>query len=148
VLSDVEIKRRVEERSLVIEPFEPWCLNPAGYDARSIIDLEVKPLSYELIATLERFELPLDIVGFIYLRSSLAREGLIGSFAVIDPGFKGNLTLAVFNASKSTIQVKQGERIVQVVFHELTGRASKGYAGKYQDSVGIVPSKRVKSEGA
>lgn len=142
VLSDREIARRVERGDLVIDPFNPSCLSPAGYDARSASGLEIPPRSHALLATLERFELPLDLVGFIYLRSSLAREGLVGSFAVVDPGFKGNLTLPVFNASDQSIPIGEGERVVQVVFHQLVSVPSRGYEGRYQGSVGVVPSRR------
>jgi len=146
VLSDKDILRRVEKGELSIKPFDRSCINPAGYDARSARRVEIKPGVHVLLSTLEYFELPLDLVGFIYLRSSLAREGLIGSFAVIDPGFKGNLTLSVMNAGGGSVTIEEGERIVQVVFHQLSTPASKGYEGRYQGSIGVVPSKRKEKE--
>jgi len=142
LLPDHEIRRRVREGSLVIEPFDEGCLNPAGYDARLGSAIKLPPGQRGLAYTLERFELPLDVAGLIYLRSSLAREGLLGSFAVIDPGFRGNLTLPVFNAGDSVVEVEGGERFVQVVFLSLMSPASRGYAGRYQDSVGAVVSRR------
>jgi len=79
-----------------------------------------------------------------YIRSSLAREGIIGSFAVVDPGFRGQLTLNLHNVSEKEIRLKEGERIVQIVFHRLGSAAKKGYNGSYQNSKGIVSSRRNK----
>ena len=86
----------------------------------------------------------LNIVAFMHIRSSLAREGIIGSFAVVDPGFRGQLTLNLQNTSDKQIILNQGERIVQIVFHHLGKVAKKGYNGSYQDSKDIVLSKRNK----
>jgi len=142
LLSDHEIRMRVAERALVIEPFEEGCLSPAGYDARLGEAIRLEPGAHCLAYTLERFELPLDLAGLIHLRSSLAREGLVGSFAIIDPGFRGNLTLPLYNAGGSLIEVEAGEKVVQVSFHSLSSPAAKGYAGRYQDSVRAVVSRR------
>ncbi|MBT8171411.1 dCTP deaminase [Candidatus Bathyarchaeota archaeon] len=120
------------------------CLNPSGYDLRCSKKSLLKPKQYELIATLETVELGLNITAFMYIRSSLAREGVVGSFAVIDPGFRGQLTLNLFNASNKEISLNQGERIVQIVFHNLGKLPRKGYNGSYQNSKGIVTSKRKK----
>lgn len=142
LLSDREVRRRLEEGGLAIEPFEEGCLSPAGYEARLGSTIKLKPGEHCLAYTLEVFKLPLDLAGFIYLRSSLAREGLIGSFAVIDPGFRGQLTLPMFNAGRNVVEVEGGERVVQVVFYKLSSPASRGYAGSYQGSEGAVASRR------
>jgi dCTP deaminase len=120
------------------------CLNPAGYDLRCSKTVVLKPKQYELVATLETVELGLNVVAFLHIRSSLAREGVVGSFAVVDPGFRGQLTLNLHNVSEKEITLREGERIVQLVFHNLGRAAKKGYNGSYQNSKGIVSSKRTK----
>ena len=145
VLSDVEILQALKTGELKLEPSDlSACLNPAGYDLRCSEDVVLKPKDYVLVATLEKVELGLNLVAFMHIRSSLAREGIIGSFAVIDPGFRGQLTLHLSNVSNKEIKFKKGERIVQIVFHNLSSTAKKGYNGSYQDSQGIVTSKRNK----
>ncbi|MDG6223695.1 MAG: dCTP deaminase [Candidatus Bathyarchaeota archaeon] len=130
---------------LKLEPSDlSSCLNPAGYDLRCAQDVVLKPKQYVLVATLEKVELGLNLVAFMHIRSSLAREGIIGSFAVIDPGFRGQLTLHLSNVSDKEIKFHRGERIVQIVFHHLSSTAKNGYNGSYQDSQGIVTSKRKK----
>lgn len=144
VLSDEEILKHLKNEKVKLEPFEPFCLNPAGYDLRASKEFVLKPKQYELVATLEIVELGLDIAAFLHIRSSLAREGVIGSFAVVDPGFRGQLTLNLHNVSEKEVKLRKGERIVQIVFHKLGDKARKGYSGSYQNSKGIVTSRRNK----
>ena len=143
MLSDAEILESLKTGEIKLEPNDlSTCLNPAGYDLRCSRTLILKPKKYELVATLETIELGLNVAAFIHIRSSLAREGIIGSFAVVDPGFRGQLTLNLHNVSEKEITLKEGERIVQIVFHSLGNSAKKGYNGSYQNSRGVVPSKR------
>lgn len=148
VLSDKEILEYLEEGEIEITPFEPTCLNPAGYDLRSASKLTMKPKHYQLIATLERVELGLNIMASLHIRSSLAREGVIGSFAAVDPGFRGQLTLNLHNYGENAVAIGEGEPIVQIVFHKLGRGAAQGYSGVYQNSKGITKSKRRKSTEA
>ena len=143
VLSDFEILEHLETGEIKIEPSDiSECLNPAGYDLRCAKSVVLKPKQYELVATLETVELGLNVTAYLHIRSSLAREGVIGSFAVVDPGFRGQLTLNLHNVSEKEVTIREGERIVQIVFHELGSAAKKGYNGSYQDSKGIVSSRR------
>ncbi|UCC33240.1 MAG: dCTP deaminase [Candidatus Bathyarchaeota archaeon] len=146
VLSDKEILGYLERGELKIAPFEASCLNPAGYDLRSSRDVAIKPKQYELAATLERVELGLETVGTLHIRSSLAREGITGSFAVVDPGFRGQLTLNLHNNGKEEVTIHKGEPIVQIILHKLGDAAEKGYNGSYQNSKGIVSSRRHKPQ--
>lgn len=142
ILSDKEILEHLKRGEINIAPFEPSCLNPAGYDLRSASELTIKPKQYQLVATLETVELGLKVTASLHIRSSLAREGIIGSFAAVDPGFRGQLTLNLHNDGERMIRLKRGEPIVQIIFHGLGKAATKGYSGAYQDSKGIVKSKR------
>ncbi|ASJ03516.1 dCTP deaminase [Thermococcus profundus] len=147
------------EKEILIEPFNEKSLQPAGYDLRvgkeayingELIDVEreggivIPPKTHALILTLERVKLPDDVMGDMKIRSSLAREGLLGSFAWVDPGWDGNLTLMVFNASNKPAELEYGERFVQIAFIRLEGPARNPYRGNYQGSTRIALSKRKK----
>ncbi|ACJ15669.1 dUTPase [Thermococcus onnurineus NA1] len=146
-------------KEILIEPFNEKSLQPAGYDLRvgkeamvngEFIDVEregkvvIPPKNYALILTLERIKLPDDVMGDMKLRSSLAREGLMGSFAWVDPGWDGNLTLGIFNASDEPVELAYGERFVQIAFIRLEGSAKNPYRGNYQGSQHLALSKRRK----
>ncbi len=65
------------------------------------------------------------------LRSSLSRIGVIFNNAGwVDPGFKGTLTLSVFNSNSCPVKIKKGTRFAQLILMRLDSE-SEGYAGKY-----------------
>lgn len=82
-----------------------------------------------------------DIAGI----SSLGRLFLIVhcTAGFIDPGWTGQLTLEIFNASPWFIRLWQGMRIGQLRFYEMIGPSEHPYGGAshYQNSEGVVPSR-------
>jgi dCTP deaminase len=138
LLSDVEIERRLNDGSLVLRPFDQLCLNGAGYDLRAGMNISIPPGEYRLVATLERVELGDDLAGTLHVRSSLGRVGIIASLALIDPGFRGQLTISLFNAGKDEFSLRENDRFLQMVLHQLSSRTTQVYSGRYQDSQGIV----------
>ena len=127
--------------SLALTPFEEGCLNGAGYDLRLAMEVAIPPGEHRLVATLERVELGDDIAGTLHLRSSLARNGIIASLALVDPGFRGQLTISLFNAGGESFKMSRNHRFVQLVLHGLSSKTHYMYNGKYQDSQGIVDSR-------
>lgn len=142
ILSDAEILECLCSGELRIDPFSDKSLSPAGYDLRNGASTAIDVGKQSLLRTMERLEMGPSICGQIYIRSSFAREGLVGSFAFIDPGFKGQLTLAFINMGISRVEIAEGERIAQVVFNKMGSSSSKPYSGRYQNSTGTVSSKR------
>lgn len=141
-LSHVNIEELIKKKELEISPFSVKNITPAGYDLRVLEKVELKPMEHTLVATLERVKLSLKLIGLLYIKSSLAREGIFASLAVVDPGFDGQLTISLFNSTKKPIKINENEPFVQIVFFKLLKEAKKGYKGKYQYSKGIVKSKR------
>jgi dCTP deaminase len=105
VLSGKQILEYLKRGEIKITAFETSCLNPAGYDLRSSGKVVIEPKRYKLTATLETVELGLKVMASLHIRSSLAREGIVGSFAVVDPGFRGQLTLNLHNDGEKEITI-------------------------------------------
>ena len=141
-LSDSEIRDALATRSLILEPFDEKSLNPAGYDLRVDSEATLEPAEQRLVATLERVELGPDLVGILHVRSSLAREGVVASLALVDPGFRGQLTISLFNGGTKAVTLQIGERFVQLTLVRLGTSAASKYEGRYQDSSGVVGSRR------
>jgi len=141
-LSDSEIRDALTEGNLVIAPFDEASLNPGGYDLRLSAEVGLEPSEHRLVATMESVELDSDLVGVLHIRSSLAREGILASLALVDPGFRGQLTISLFNSGKKAIRIKAGERFVQLTLLRLGRQAAAKYGGRYQDSRGVVGSRR------
>jgi len=158
-LSTSEIKRNIKERNL-IENFEEKCIQSAGYDLRvgkfytlkskgkiginerNLPDIEEKenlnknfveisPYEYLLVKTIEKVNMPENLVGFIFNRSSLFRCGCTIISAIVDPGYKGELTIGLKNLNNFKHEIEKGARIAQIAFSYVEGEV-KIYNGKYQ----------------
>ena len=142
-LSDKEITSAIKTGDLRIVP-RGFKVNPAGVDLRVDRNLTLGPKRQSLAASIERIELSEGLVGLLHLRSSLAREGLFASFALVDPGFRGQLTVSLYNAGDSAVNLAKGERFIQLSVIRLGKPAINKYAGRYQNSNGVVASRRKK----
>lgn len=82
----------------------------------------IHPGQLTLVSTLEWVQLPSDLVGQVTARSSWAREGLnIATATLINPGYRGIITLELANHGPIPIKLFPGMRIAQIVFHDLPG---------------------------
>jgi len=92
----------------------------------------LKPGEFTLASALERFNMPNDILGIVHDKSTWARKGIAVQNTVIEPGWRGYLTLEITNHGSMPVVFCKGVGICQVVFHRLEEPAVP-YAGKYQD---------------
>jgi len=85
-------------------------------------------------ATFEYLSLPYDICCTIVSRSSWGRLGLVvATAAMVQPGYKGCLTLELVNLSESPIALYPGLPVGQLVFQEVPSKGSSQeiYEGRY-----------------
>lgn len=108
-------------------------LSVAGYDITLDHNANFYPLSFTLVSAAERFLMPNNVVGVVHDKSSLARKGLAVQNTVIEPGWRGFLTMEVTNHSDTAFTIRKGDAIAQVIFHFLDEEAEQPYDGKYQD---------------
>ncbi len=160
ILSDKTIKEMIGSGKLTVEPIEESSIQPASIDCRLgdhflLIDenrmdclsmtseiqyrslqceeITLPPHSFLLATTMEYVELPAGLTAFVEGRSSIGRMGLfIQNAGWVDPGFKGRITLELYNANSLPIKLEVGRRICQLVFCKMDGEASRPYSGKYQ----------------
>lgn len=92
----------------------------AGYDVRSAeADLLLAPGERRAISTGLRMELPPHLECQVRPRSGLAlKYGLTlpNSPATIDPDFRGELKVILWNSGSEPVEVTRGMRIAQLVF--------------------------------
>ena len=168
ILSDCSLRRRLSEGHLEITPLNHDQIQPGSVDFHigdsfSVLvnrgeaiqfDSPVEystvkqsqyllhPKSFVLATTLEYFKLPDFLTAFVEGRSSVGRLGLfIQNAGWVDPGFEGEITLELFNASDVPILLKSGDRVGQLVFAQLDMSAHKPYQGKYQGQRGATGSR-------
>ncbi|MEM0200780.1 MAG: dCTP deaminase [Candidatus Micrarchaeaceae archaeon] len=97
-----------------------------------------------LMSTIEYLKMPDNVMGFVELRSTWARHGLIMPPTIIDAGFSGNITLEVFNASSNAILLKPGLRFAHIIFATTLNRVSNAYSGSYFGQMGVKLPKVIK----
>jgi len=92
----------------------------------------IPPKEFILGTTLEYICVPPNMVSSVQGKSSIGRTGLfVQNAGWIDPGFKGNITLELFNANSLPIELKPGIRICQIFFAYTKTPAEHPYDGKY-----------------
>lgn len=169
ILSDKTIIKMLANETLSIYPLEKEQIQPASVDIRlgntfsmvedssaGILSLEQEvkyktmqadtyillPNQFVLATTMEYFKLPDNLTAFVEGRSSLGRLGLfIQNAGWVDPGFRGEITLELFNANRCAIELKPGRRIGQLVFAQMDDTALHPYEGKYQGQRGATGSR-------
>lgn len=169
ILSDSAIQALMDQGKLTITPLEPGQIQPASVDVRlgntfsivedspsGVITMEKEiryktittdtyvllPGQFVLATTLEYFDLPDNLTAFVEGRSSLGRMGLfIQNAGWVDPGFRGEITLELFNANRCAIELRSGRRVGQMVFAEMDQPALRPYRGKYQGQRGATGSR-------
>lgn len=100
----------------------------------------VQPHEFLLATTEQHIVLPNNITAFVEGRSSIGRIGLfIQNAGWVDPGFEGQVTLELYNASDVPIRIWRGTRVAQLVF-AFTDDSCTSYSGKYQGQIGATGS--------
>ena len=130
-------------------PINPMTMSEgaADYQERVVLDvgqrMVLHPNQLVLGATLEFLQIPADLIAYVIGRSSWGRLGLIVATAImVQPGYRGSLTLELANLGDTPIYLYPGTRIAQLVFHSVSSPTA-GYAqqGKYSGPVGPEFSK-------
>ncbi|MDD5865277.1 MAG: dCTP deaminase [bacterium] len=158
ILSGNKIKEEVENKKIIIYPFNNENINPNSYNYT--LDDYIKVYEEEILDAKKKIktktiEIPNDgmilepnklylgctkeIIGSDYYvpiitgRSSTGRLGLFVQITsdLVDIGFKGKLTLQF--CATQPVKIYKGMKIGQVMFWKVFGEADL-YKGKYQNS--------------
>jgi dCTP deaminase len=106
------------------------------------------PGEFVLGSTLERIQLPDDLVARLEGKSSLGRLGLLihSTAGFVDPGWDGHVTLELSNVANLPITIYYAMKIGQLSFVQLSEPAERPYGSdelgsKYQGQRGPTPSR-------
>ena len=103
----------------------------AEYDPAKRSSVVIKPGEYFLTETVEKFNMPLDLLAIVKPRTTLHRSGILTRVSVVDPGYSGPIHPAIYNAGPSEVQIEMGARYVNAMFFEVRGTGSP-YRGQWQ----------------
>ncbi|MFA6264260.1 MAG: helix-turn-helix domain-containing protein [Pseudolabrys sp.] len=138
LLVDHQIARAVRDGVIVIRPMIMEHLRPASLDltlgrhvlvGSEAIDLmrkkpvALKPGCALFASTAEEVELPLDYLGRLGGVARLVAHGLILSSPLqVEPGFRGPLQFAMFNAGAAPFALRHGDAVVTLEILRLAAR--------------------------
>ena len=108
-------------------------LGPAGYDVRIAETIRLWRGRFLLASTIEHFDMPNDVMAIVHDKSTWARRGVAVQNTVIEPGWRGWLTLEITMHAWRLLRIRSGTPIAQIVFHRLEAPTERSYQGKYQD---------------
>ncbi|MGH2983584.1 MAG: dCTP deaminase [Solirubrobacterales bacterium] len=115
----IDVRKPMEELTelVTVKDGEPFVLHPG---------------EFVLGQTLERVELPDDLVARLEGKSSLGRLGLVihSTAGFVDPGFAGNLTLELSNLATLPITIYQGMPIGQISFMRMDRPVENAYGAR------------------
>lgn len=105
------------------------------------------PGDFVLGTTTERVDIPPDLIAHVQGRSSLGRLAVVvhATAGIVDPGYRGQITLELSNLGTAPVALSPGMRISQLIFTELSSAAERPYGSdrdsKYQDQSGPQASR-------
>jgi len=157
LMTDTEIKKAIQDGTLVMQNYSEDQVQPASYDMRigdrailsgneREIDVKtekgiiVRPGCFAIITTFENIRMPNNIAGHIGVKSYYTRKGLILLAGLqIDPGFNGVLVLGVYNASPRNLTLDYLTPFCTTEFHRLSGPVERPYANSIEQKRGEIP---------
>ncbi len=101
----------------------------------------IPPNSFALAETVERFDIPRDILVICVGKSTYARCGLIVNVTPLEPEWRGVITLEISNTTPLPAKVYANEGLAQLIFLTGSKPCAVSYAdkhGKYQDQDGLT----------
>lgn len=105
----------------------------------------IRPGEFLLASTRETVSIPNDLLARVEGKSSWARRGIMVHVTAgfIDPGFRGQITLELYNLSQQVHTIPVGSRVAQLALEELDRPAdrpygSPGLGSHYQDQRGAT----------
>lgn len=78
-------------------------------------NIEIKPNVMANIVSAEEVTITTEEVGIMGLRKSIASNGLMIGSNMVLPGYKGKLTIQIFNASDKIIEIRKGDELLNFV---------------------------------
>lgn len=114
-------------------------VDPHQVTVRKLSDNEaftIPPGQFAFILTEEEVTVPTDAIAFISMRAGIKFKGLVNvSGFHVDPGYRGQLTFAVYNAGPASIHLKRKQAIFLIWYTTLDCQSN--YVKKHPPARGL-----------
>jgi dCTP deaminase len=156
-IQPASVDLRLGQEFLEFERTNIPCIHPnseqevSEYVSETEVEAEgefvLHPGDFVLGTTVERVEIPHDLIAHVEGRSSLGRLAIVvhATAGLCDPGYEGQITLELSNLGAAPVSLTPGMRISQLTFTQLSSPAERPYGSdrgsKYQDQSGPQASR-------
>jgi len=103
----------------------------AKYDGKRCKKVFLKPRTYYLMKTIEKLNLPENLLALFTPRSTLYRSGVYIFGGQTAPGYQGELTTGIYNFRNEKFELEMGSRVMHIMFFEVKGKTNL-YRGQWQ----------------
>ena len=104
----------------------------ASYKENETRSFVLKPGKHVLVETIEKTNMPDDLVGILRPRITMYRCGVSVHSGACNPGYKGALMFAMHNMSDKDFEIELGSRIIHILFSPVKGGIHRAYEGQWQ----------------
>jgi dCTP deaminase len=121
-------------------------VDPKNFDEKSFVDMQgefcvIPPNSFALARTVERFNIPRNVLVICLGKSSYARCGIVVNVTPLEPEWEGYVTLEFSNTTPLPAKIYANEGVAQMLFFESDEVCETSYrdrGGKYQGQQGVT----------
>jgi dCTP deaminase len=121
IFSKRAILQAMQQGKLAITPFNEEHIEAAHINLHLCLEgdtksMTIEPRGFITARTIEKLTFSADLCGFMEGRASLAKLGVSveQSSTFIEPGTDGQMTLEIFNASDTAIQLVAGQPVAKL----------------------------------
>ena len=109
------------------------CVMKAEIEENGLI---IEPLGTILACSDQVITIPQGYMGMVQTKGSLARMFVFAhcSDFQVDSGFKGRITLELYNASQFGILLREGQKVANLYILPVSDKNVKEYQGKYNNA--------------
>ncbi len=114
----------------------------ATFDPDRTITVTLEPGVFYVGKTLERVNVPDDLIALFTPRSTLYRSGVTVFTGDVKPGYRGELNFGIMNFRNEPFVLEMGARVCHAMFHQVTGGTAT-YRGQWQGGRTTTGTKEV-----
>lgn len=89
-------------------------------DGEEVDSYEIPPRGLLVIISEETLHMPLDVVGYAHVKTSLSTIGIMAiNIGIIDPGYSGLMSSTILNFGRSNVKISKGDKFLRTTFHTI-----------------------------
>ncbi|NTW89663.1 MAG: hypothetical protein HGB37_02005 [Candidatus Moranbacteria bacterium] len=124
----------------VTERETPDVTEVATFDPEQTVSVTLDPHVFYVVKTLERLNVPDDLVVLFTPRSTLYRSGVTIFTGDVKPGYRGEINFGIMNFRDEPFILEMGARVCHAMFHQVIGDTAP-YRGQWQGGRTTTESK-------